>query len=90
MTELQDIVIAAHGEVERWRAFNTLTAHVLNGGALWAIKGQGDVLDSYTASIELHRLFASHTPFGGEGLRSSFTPERVAVETIGGTICPRS
>lgn len=86
MTELQNIVIAAHGDIERWRSFTTLTAHVLNGGALWNIKGQDGVLDDYTATIELRRQFASHTPFGGAGLRSSFTPDRVAVETTGGDV----
>jgi hypothetical protein len=86
MTQLHDIVIAAHGDIERWRSLHRLSARVLNGGALWEIKGQGDVLDDYTASIELHRQFASHSPFGGAGLRSSFTPERVAVETTDGEV----
>ena len=86
MTDLQDIAIAAHGDIERWRSYDRLTARVINGGALWEIKGQGDVLGHYTASIELHRQFASHTPFGGEGLRSHFTPERVAVETTEGVV----
>jgi hypothetical protein len=86
MTDLQDIAIAAHGDIERWRSYDRLTARVVNGGALWDLKGQGDLLDHYTASIELHRQFAGHTPFGGEGLRSHFTPERVAVETTDGVV----
>jgi hypothetical protein len=86
MTELLDTVLAAHGDVERWRQLSTLTARVVNGGALWGIKGQGDVLDRYTGTISLHRQFASHSPFGGDRLRSSFTPERVAVETTGGQV----
>jgi hypothetical protein len=86
MTELQNIVIAAHGDVERWRKLTTLTSHVRGGGALWGLKGQAGMLDDYTATIGLHRQFASHTPFGGPGLRSSYTPERVAVETIGGEV----
>ncbi|TKK91415.1 hypothetical protein FDA94_01070 [Herbidospora galbida] len=86
MSDLKDIVIAAHGDLDRWRSLSRLTARVVNGGALWDIKGQDGVLTHYTASIELHRQFASHSPFGGEGLRSSFTPDRVAVETVGGGV----
>lgn len=83
MTNLEDIVIAAHGDIERWRSFNTLTAQVTNGGALWDIKGQTGLLDHYTVSIDLHRQFASHSPFGGAGRKSHYTPDRVAVMTTG-------
>lgn len=86
MTDLKDIVLAAHGDIARWRSYSTLTAHVVNGGALWGMKGQDGVLQEYTASIELHRQFASHAPFGEPGLRSSFTPQRAAVETTDGTV----
>lgn len=81
MTDPKDIVIAAHGDVERWRSFNRLTARVTNGGALWDIKGQTGLLDHYTVTIDLHRQFASHNPFGGAGRKSYYTPERVAVMT---------
>jgi hypothetical protein len=85
MTSLQNEVIAAHGDIDRWRSLNTLTASVVNGGALWGIKGQSDALQNYTATIALHRQFASHSPFASK-YRSSFTPERVAVENLDGTI----
>jgi hypothetical protein len=38
MNELRDHVIAAHGGLDRW---NELTsAHLVNGGVVWAMKGQ--------------------------------------------------
>ena len=32
-------VLAAHGGLERWRRFRTVTATVITGGFLWAMKG---------------------------------------------------
>jgi hypothetical protein len=86
MTELQDFVIASHGDLNRWRSFSTLTAQVRAGGVLWALKGQDGVLDTYTATLDLRRQFSVHSPFGGEGLRATYAPERVTVETTSGEV----
>ena len=44
-SELLDAALEAAGGLERWRAHSFLTAHLSQGGALWAMKGQGGVLD---------------------------------------------
>lgn len=86
MHQLPEFLIASHGEIDRWRALSTLTAQVRAGGVLWDLKGQAGVLDSYTATVKLHRQFSIHSPFGGQNHRSSYTPERVAVETLQGEV----
>lgn len=86
MSDLRDIAIAAHGGTDRWQQLSTVTLHMLTGGALWAIKGQDGVINDSTVRVDLHRQFVSHTPFGGPGLRDSYTPDRVAVEDERGAI----
>ena len=86
MKELLERVIAAHGNMDRWNGFKSVRAHVLLGGGLWALKGQGGVLSDGITRVELHRQFASTAPFREPGLRSSFTPDRVAIETENGEV----
>ncbi|MFC4034904.1 hypothetical protein ACFO3J_26050 [Streptomyces polygonati] len=85
MNELLTQVIDTYGGLDRWNGFSRLTARVKGGGALWVVKGQEGVLDDYTTRIDLHRQYASHA-FGGRGLRSVYTPDRVAVETEAGAV----
>jgi hypothetical protein len=86
MTDLRDLAIAAHGGLDRWNQLSSVTAHLLVGGALWALKGQDGVLEDSTVRVDLHRQFASHTPFGGPELRDAYTPDRVAIETLAGEV----
>jgi hypothetical protein len=64
----------------------SVTARLAQGGATWTLKGQEGVLDDVHITAQLHEERASHYPFGAVGRRSAFTPERVAIETDGGTV----
>jgi hypothetical protein len=86
MTALLDELIAAHGGLRRWNELDCVSARLVQGGALWAIKGQGGVLDDVYARVRLHEAKESHHPFGGSEHRSSFTPLQVAVETTRGEL----
>jgi hypothetical protein len=86
MTDLEDLAIAAHGGLDHWNELTNVSSHLLNGGALWSLKGQGGVLDDCNLRVELHRQFTSHFPFGKPGLRSAFDSERVAIETDAGDV----
>jgi hypothetical protein len=86
MTELLDTVIKAHGGLDRWNQLHTVTAHLAQGGVLWAMKGQPGVLDDVFITASLHEERVSECPFGAPGRRSAFTPERVAIETDNGTV----
>ena len=62
----------AHGGLERWNRFTTLSAHLIDGGVLWAAKGKAGVLADVTVTIDLREEKASHWPFGSPGSKIAF------------------
>ena len=42
--ELAQFAIDAHGGLERWKRFTTLSVHGINGGVLWGAKGKAGVI----------------------------------------------
>lgn len=86
MTPLLAEVLEAHGGLARWRSFTHLSAQLQQGGALWALKGQPDVLSRSTVTVDLGRQQASHTPFGAPGRYSRYSPERVSLHEADGQV----
>lgn len=86
MDKLTSHIVDAHGGLKRWKSFNTVSAHLVQGGALWDLKGKGGLLDDTSVTIDLHREAASHAPFGSASRRSSFSPGLVELQTLEGTI----
>jgi hypothetical protein len=86
MNSLAQQTIDAHGGFERLRRFEHVSAHLLNGGVLWALKHQQGVLDDVHVRVALRREWASHSPFLKPNLRTSFEPQRVAIETTDGGV----
>ena len=86
MNELRDHVIAAHGGLDRRNELTSVKAHLVNGGVLWAMKGQAGVINDVNVRVDLRREFTSHFPFGRPGLRSAFTADRVAIESDAGEV----
>jgi hypothetical protein len=39
MHDLIQQILDAHGGMERWRRYTTVTANISTGGGLWALKG---------------------------------------------------
>ena len=83
---LLDAALDAAGGLERWREHSFLSAHLSQGGGLWAMKGQAGVLDDVRVDVALHQEWVSHHPFGAPELRSSFTPRRVELRDGDGTV----
>jgi hypothetical protein len=83
---LAKTIIDAHGGLNRWRGFTTLSAHLVQGGALWGLKGHGGLLDDTTVTIDLTREHASHAPFGSAERKSSFTPGLVELLSSDGAV----
>lgn len=77
MNSLLEEILEAHGGTNRWRQFRSLEAHLIQGGALWGLKGHGAELDDTRVTVDLTRQAASHHPFGQRDVRSQFTPDRV-------------
>ena len=86
MNELAELTIKAHGGLKRWGQSESVSAHLDQGGALWALKGQAGTLDHTNVTAGLRSEWASHAPFGPSGARSRFEPHRVALESPAGEV----
>ena len=58
--DLAKLAIEAHGGLERWNSFTTLSVHGINGGVLWCAKGKAGVLDEVTITVDLRNEKVSH------------------------------
>lgn len=85
MNALAQKIIDAHGGLEIWNRFSSLTAHLRQGGALWGLKGHPGKLDETDVTVGLREEWASHAPFGPEGKVSRFEPGRVVLRDSAGS-----
>ncbi|MEZ2418347.1 hypothetical protein [Luteibacter sp. RCC_6_2] len=86
MSTFVDDILDAHGGLDRWRRFTTVHAKLLQGGALWGLKGKAGVLDDTAVTVSTDRQWASHAPFGTRAARSDFTSQRIALLDASGTV----
>ena len=86
MNDLLSRVIDAHGGLARWKRHHSLTATIVTGGGLWAMKGLTQDSNPREMSVALHAQTASVTPFGKPDWRTAFTPQRIAIETSRGAV----
>ena len=84
--DLAQFAIEAHGGLERWNRFSTVSAHLIQGGVFWGAKGKAGVLGDVTVTVDLRKEKVSHWPFGSPDRRSRFEPQRVAVENANGEV----
>jgi hypothetical protein len=84
MSELRDLVIDAHGGIERWSKVKTIEGDMSITGALWARKGWPDALKHVHVTADAKDQWISYRPFIGEGMRSSCTPDLTVIETLDG------
>jgi hypothetical protein len=77
--ELLAAALDAHGGLGRWRDVAFLTARVRIRGVVWDVKTREHPLREAKVTIEPAVQRTSLTPFGGQGLRSFFTPDLAAV-----------
>jgi len=86
MNSLAKQVIDAHGGIDRWKQFRSVKARISSGGGLWALKGLVQDAVPRNLTISLHEEFASVTPYGQPDWRTSFTANRIAIETTAGAL----
>ena len=86
MSDLATLTMDAHGGLDRWRKFKTVSARLLQGGVLWPLKGQDGILRDVHITVDLRKEWASHRPFGQPDRHTSFRPDRVAIETSMGDV----
>lgn len=83
MANLQDLVLEAHGALH-WKRFQSIQGDMSIVGALWARKGWPAVLKNVRIDADIRRQQLSYQPFTGEGLRSFYCPDLVAIDTVDG------
>ena len=83
---LLDLVIKAHGGIEKWKKFKQEKLHIATGGYLWTVKGQQGVLSDLNLIVRLHEQSSVQEKIFPEGLRSTFEPKRVSLSTQNGKL----
>src|SRR6202050_3216694 len=83
---LAQFAIEAHGGLERWNRFSTVSAHLIQGGVFWGAKGKAGVLGDVTVKVDLRNERVSHWPFGSPDRRSRFERQRVVLEHVNGEV----
>jgi hypothetical protein len=86
MNELLARVIDAHGGMERWKEYEKVEATIVSGGGLFALKGVLQDSNPRRMTAWLHQERSSVLPFGAPDQRTMFTPDRIAIEKLDGTL----
>jgi hypothetical protein len=86
MNELLQRVLDAHGGLEHWSRFNFVQATIITGGELFAMKNEPQDPIPRRMTVATKKEWASVTPFGSPGHKTDFTAERIAIETLDGTV----
>ena len=85
MPELLDLAIKAHGGLDRWNKVKAIKVAASITGAIWFVKGKGDVLKNVvlTAETRTERLTVD---FPGQNKQAIFEPNHIVVQTANGKL----
>ena len=86
MNELLAEILDAHGGVDRWREHTKVDATIVSGGGFFALKGVLQDPSPRRMTVWLHEERSSVTPYGAADQRTMFTPDRIAIEKLDGTL----
>lgn len=81
MNELLELAIAAHGGLDRWHSYRTVSLELSVGGALWHLKGQAGLFATARYEADTHQQRATLGHFGAPDRHVRFTPDRLVLET---------
>ena len=86
MNELLARIIEAHGGMDRWNGHEKVEATIVSGGGFFALKGVLQDSNPRSMTVWLHDERSSVLPYGAPDQRTMFTPERIAIERLDGTL----
>ena len=87
MTELLDIVLEAHGGLDRWNQLSTIRAKMTVAGAIWEFKQKPGLLTDVTFESGIHdQHHVVYRDFAGKGNQSVFHPDKLFVKNEQGEI----
>ena len=79
-------ILDAHGGLERWMAHARVEATMVSGGGFFPLKGVPQDASPRRMTVWLHEERSSVFPYGAPAQRTIFTPERIAMEKLNGTL----
>jgi hypothetical protein len=86
MNRLLSRILDAHGGMDRWREYEKVEATIVTGGGFYPLKGMIPDATPRRMTVRLHEQRSSVCPFGQPDQRTMFTPERIAIEKLDGTV----
>ena len=86
MNKLLAEILDAHGGMNRWNEYHNVEATIVSGGGLFQLKGIPQDSAPRRMSVWLHEERSSVMPFGGPDQRTMYTPQRIAIEKLDGTL----
>lgn len=84
--DLLSKIIEAHGGVDRWDGYEKVEATIVSGGGFFPLKGVLQDSNPRRMTVWLHEERSSVIPYGAPDQRTMFTPERIAIEKVDGTL----
>src|ERR1700733_739858 len=91
MTELLDIVLEAHGGLDRWNQLSTIRAKMTVAGAIWEFKQKPGLLTDVTFESGIHdQHHVVYRDFAGKGNQSVFPPTSCLLKTKKAKSCGRA
>lgn len=86
MNPLLAEVVDAHGGMDLWKGYEKVEASIVSGGGFFALKGLMQDSQPRRMAVWLHEQRSSVQPYGAPDQRTMFTPERIAIEKLDGTV----
>jgi hypothetical protein len=86
MNELLAKIVDAHGGFDRWKSFAKVDATIVSGGGFFPLKGAPQDGAPRRMTVWLHEERSSVTPYGAPDQRTMFTPDRIAIHKLDGTL----
>lgn len=84
--ELLRSVLQAHGGLDLWNSYEKVQATIVTGGQLFGMKGTPQGTTPRCMTVATRSEWASVTPYGADDQRTDFTPTRIAIEKMDGTV----
>ena len=86
MHELLGQILNAHGGIDRWNQYEKVEATIVSGGGFFPLKGVIQDADPRRMTAWLHQERSSVFPYGAPDQQTMFTPQRIAIEKLDGTV----
>jgi hypothetical protein len=83
MKDLLDLVVTAHGGIDRWNQVDRINVKASITGGIWYVKGKPEALKDVIIEADAHRQHLT-MDFPGKNKRSIFEPKRVVIADEGG------